>query len=207
MCSFKLLSQKHWQVRHGVGNPGNNHWNSNHVTFGKDGEIKLKMNADGCAEIFTKEPVSYGDYLFQLDSKFDDHHPNSVVGFFLYQDDKRELDIELSKWGNSNEDNLWYSIQPSPFSKFTKASTRVSLNGSYTTHRIVWLKGFVLFESFHGHGDLAIDSKRMFRHKYNNELNLEPSKTRLHINFWNCNEVPFQREEEVCLRVYYREVT
>ena len=104
-----------WNVKSGFGGPGPNKWSdgTDHVYVDNEGNLHLKIiEKDGiwyCAEIFGNETLGYGTYVFELkEAKLAD---NAVLGMFVYQDDEREIDIEMSKWGVPEGPNMSFVVQ------------------------------------------------------------------------------------------------
>jgi hypothetical protein len=69
-----------------------------------------------CAEVILRQPLGYGRYGFVVE---DVGHldPNMVLGLFTWDpsgrnESYREIDIELGRWGNENNKNGQFVLQP-----------------------------------------------------------------------------------------------
>ncbi|MGH6635400.1 MAG: hypothetical protein ACRED0_04455 [Gammaproteobacteria bacterium] len=69
-----------------------------------------------CAEVVSADSFGFGTYRFSLDSPVDALDPNVVLGLFTWSDDpaynNREIDIEFTRWGDPNNQNAQYVVQP-----------------------------------------------------------------------------------------------
>ncbi|MCK9286161.1 MAG: serine protease [Sphaerochaetaceae bacterium] len=185
-----------WRVKtsHGPVAPGPNYWSNSsqsvwlddqgmHLTISKRDEIWY------ATEIFTRAPLGYGTYVFTVDSDFSAYDPNIVAGFFTWDtqnvEANREIDIEFASWGIPQNMYGQYVVQP-----FTSPD-RIKLfnpkmQGTYSTHRIVWTPSILQFASWHG----AIDpespeafSNLMAEWTFNGQIPTE-GRARFRINLW-----------------------
>ncbi|WP_409300128.1 glycoside hydrolase family 16 protein [Peribacillus sp. SCS-155] len=144
--------------------PGPNYWSSDYRNVWVDaaGSLHLKITyRDGTwysSEIFNMETLGFGTYRFYLESRIDTLDPNVVLGLYTYDTESidaadkhyREIDIEFSRWGNPEESNSWYTVQPhteignvQPF--------KSEFSGEYSTHSFSWAPEYIRFQSLHGH--------------------------------------------------------
>lgn len=139
-------------------------------------------------EIFTRERVGYGTYTFTVETDIEQYDPNVVAGFFTWdtapEEYNREIDIEFAAWGQRDGTKFQYVVQP-----YTDSSRifvfKPELNGTATTHRIVWTKEGVAFSSYHGNVDPDLqesDAMRIARWTY--PAAPTPGRVRFRINFW-----------------------
>jgi hypothetical protein len=176
-----------WQVKSGYGGPASNYWSdsSESVWVDNNGYLHLKIrNINGvwyCSEVFLPNSLGYGQYVFHVAGRVDSLKPNIVMGLFLYQSDRREVDIEFSRWGDPNRiENAQYVIspskQPNNMHRFT-----ISQSVDYSTHIIDWVGRSVNFRSMEGASALQ-------EWAYQNPANriLQEGRERLHINLWLC---------------------
>jgi hypothetical protein len=114
-----------WQVKSSTDavGPGPNRFSDSAANVWVDsvGRLHLELTRSNgrwhCAEIVNTQSLGFGRYAFELDSRVDAFDPNAVLGLFTWSDDPayahREMDIELSRWGNSaDETNGQYVVQP-----------------------------------------------------------------------------------------------
>lgn len=118
-----------------------------HLTIARWGE---RWHA---TEVFTRQRVGYGTYTFSVESDVLSYDPSVVAGFFTWDTDpaefNREIDIEFAAWGEPGGTKFQYVVQP-----YTSPD-RIEvfdpkLQGSSTTHRIVWFPDRLEFFSYHG---------------------------------------------------------
>ncbi len=179
-----------WKVRSGTGNPGGNNWSdsSESVWVDDNGTLHLKIRQiDGkwyCSEIYSDETVGYGEYRFYVASNVENLDQNVVVGLFTYLNDKNEIDIEFSKWGNAAEDKMGnYATQPARTAG-NSLSFELGLNGSYSTHRFIWKPDGIDFKSWHGHEFTSTENMLIENWKYTGADIPVPGGENLIINLW-----------------------
>jgi hypothetical protein len=102
--------------RGGVANP----YDPANVWTDQKGYLHLRMDQrDGrwyCAEVNLTRSLGFGTYRFVVQNSA---HigPSAVVSMFTYDEEnveeaRRELDIELSRWGNPDAKNAQFVVQP-----------------------------------------------------------------------------------------------
>ena len=90
------------------------------VWVDRKGRLHLGIRRDeglwSCAEVISERSFGFGTYRFRLDSPVDDIDPNAVVGLFTWSDrpdfNHREIDIEISRWGEPGNPNAQFVLQP-----------------------------------------------------------------------------------------------
>jgi hypothetical protein len=171
------FSGQTWFIKNGNGlGPGNNNWYEKNVYVDREGNLHLRINKIEdkwyCAEIFTEDTVKWGEYTFFVSTNLEKLDKNIVIGLFIYQDDKHELDIEF------NNKSAFYSEQPSNTHQFKQ-----NLQGDYSTHRIIIAPYISRFISLHGHYNYNPD-QIIDKWTSPSENIPEPLKSHIHINFW-----------------------
>lgn len=149
-----------WQVKTSESKiaPGPNYWSDANDQVWVDSEgmhlsIKRKYGRWQCSEVNTKNATGYGTYTFVVDSSFSTYDQNVVAGFFTWdpknEEANREIDIEFAAWGQSSGTRGQYVVQP-----YTTSDRIVTfdpqMQGSFSTHRIVWTPDTITFSSYHG---------------------------------------------------------
>ncbi len=180
-----------WYVRNDPGGPGPNEWSDseNNVWVDSLGYLHLKITKVGntwyCSEVYTDKSYGYAKYTFQLASNAEKYDRNIVVGLFTYETDSREIDIELSRWGDPNSVAGWYTIQPPPYTSANQKSFALNMTNNYSTHIIDWSKDSISLQSYHGNfkGEPSADSL-IQQWTYIGSKNPPACVERLHINFW-----------------------
>jgi len=141
--------------------PGPNYFSAgeNDVWVDDSGQLHLTITSRNgkwyCTEVFTQAPLGYGIYTFELGSPVEQLDKNAVLGLFTWDDNApqqnyREIDIELSRWGNSSGDDAQYVVQPyskvGNIHRFTMPSGVVN-----STHSFEWNSDHVSFSSYQGY--------------------------------------------------------
>src|SRR5438552_1494221 len=114
-----------WVVKaatNGPVGPGPNYFSDGPDTVWVDeaDRLHLRINAkDGrwrAAEVISTRSFGYGTYRFYLDTNVDEFDPNVVLGLFTWSDEPafyhRELDIEISRWGQEKNELGQCVVQP-----------------------------------------------------------------------------------------------
>ena len=119
-------SGRSWQVKDSCGvpfGPGSCAFTGDTERIWVDGEDRLHLttavDGDGwsCTELVGTEPLGHGDYAFTLATPAHDLDPRAVLGLFTYDLHDaayahREIDVELSRWGDAEDANAQYVLQP-----------------------------------------------------------------------------------------------
>lgn len=172
--------------------PGPNFWSAQNVWVDDKGLLHLKITKDNnglwhCAELKTKENLGLGEYEFWTEGELNKLDQNVVFGLFNYSgnDHKDEIDIEISKWGNQEQNNLHYTVYPKKGRNTWKASSVLQLNGSYSTHRFIRSADNVAFQSLHGFQ--TKDQQGIFSASCNNANIISTQPMPLYMNLWLFN--------------------
>ncbi|HOW65600.1 MAG TPA: glycoside hydrolase family 16 protein [Candidatus Paceibacterota bacterium] len=203
-----------WQIRSGRGGPGPNSWAEDNVWLDASTNLHLKIShRDGhwsCAEITTRQRLGFGRYQFQISGRIDCFDDNVVLGLFNYptsdvgSDGTHEIDIEFARWGNAHNPMGNFTVWPveKSLQRETK-SFRFGLPGDQTTHRFIWNRTQVLFQSLVGfrEDDQEIFSQWVYRPKETDRY-ISDRPMPVHINLWLFQGRPPKNglEVEVVLR-------
>ncbi len=185
-----------WIVKYSntVTGPGNNHFSSSSesVWVDKLGQLHLKMiKRNGTwysAEVNTTRSLGYGKYYFFVASRIDKLDKNVVTGLVTWDDspqyNHREIDLEFSRWGNKNNSNSQYVIQPYNYPGNMKRFN-MQLGGNYTTHSFVWKNKSLSFQSLHGHYYSPPNPSYIIQSwNYTGKYNPLHGNETVHINLW-----------------------
>mgnify|MGYP001595134332 CR=1 FL=1 len=156
------FSGQEWKVKSSnksVG-PGPNYFSNSleSVWVDESGLLHLKMiRKDGkwyCAEVVTAEPLGYGSYQFKISSGAASLDKYAVLGLFTWdttapQFNYREIDIELSRWGEEAGLNAQFVVQPWDHSG-NRHRFAIDPQADSSTHIFVWSPKSVQFLSFLG---------------------------------------------------------
>ncbi len=155
------FAREEWAVKsspHRWG-PGPNYFSDSekNVSVDPQGRLHLRItHRDGkwqCAEVVSERTFGYGTYRFVLDCPVDDLDRNVVLGLFTWSDDPayahREIDVEFSRWGDPENDNAQFVVQPyqAP-GHIYRFQWPTGLR--WSTHSFTWLRDAVSFRSERG---------------------------------------------------------
>jgi len=147
-----------WIVKDSRGQrvgPDDNYFSEDGVRVDERGLTLRVFERDGryyCAEVVSAAHLGYGTYRFDVASNVNRLAADLVLGLFTWSDDPgaegthKELDIELSRWGNPENDVAQFVVQP-----YTKPENirRFALPATATgsTHAFDWTPSRVHFSS------------------------------------------------------------
>jgi hypothetical protein len=195
-----------WEVKQSESpmGPGGNYWSNNmeNVRVDENGYLHLKLTYRNgkwyCPEISTIQTLGYGTYTFYANSRIDSLDKNVVLGLFAYKDDNHEVDIELTKWGNSIGNNGWFTVQPPPYiAGQNQKSFNIQLTGDYSTHSFEWTQYGTSFKSIHGHYSPDSAPQENIIQSFVSTSNPNAEGAKAHINLWLLNANPPSNGENV----------
>ncbi len=135
-----------------------------------------------CAEISLPRSLGYGSYSFVI-RRIAHLEPGTVLGMFTYDpmeagQNHREIDIELSQWGDPASKNAQYTIQPYyiPANVFRFISPPSPL-----THTFEWEPGRVSFRTTQDGAGKR--SRSVAAHTFTSGIP-SPGGERVHINLY-----------------------
>lgn len=198
-----------WTVRSGQAGPGPNTWDASNVWLDASTNLHLKItHRDGqwsCAEVTVKGRLGLGRYQFQTIGRIDRLDDNVVLGLFNYPtgdvgpDATHEIDIEFARWGEAKNPIGNFTVWPvEKHLKQVSRSFPLELAGDDSTHRFVWSRKRILFQTLSGHRN--DDREDLSRWAFRPE---EPSRRvsgqlmPVHINLWPFKGRPPKAEREV----------
>lgn len=205
-CSLIVAEQRQinfsgyrWLVKNGYYGPGPNYWNDSKKAVYQDIKNNLhllvrKRNQQWqSSEIYLPASLGYGKYTFTVQNRVDKIDRSLVLGLFLYADDTREIDIELTRWEDKNGENFQYVVQPFYLANNIKRY-HLKLKNTSSNYRINWQPEYIIFT-------VKQNNKTIYRWKYTGDNNFIPGPERVHINFWqNQGAAPYrQRKQEVVI--------
>ncbi|CAF0976023.1 unnamed protein product [Rotaria sp. Silwood1] len=195
--------------------PGPNNWNSTNVWVDDNGKLHLKLNYSGrkggwtCAELYTNVKFGFGTFRWFVEGAIDKFDPRVVLGLFTYGgvDGTNEIDIEVAKWGRTElvASNYFYTVYPHTLGIAQPVSngTRISLQGTYTTHQFTWTSDKVSFLGQHGF--MTSPTENIF-YSYQTPTAFAPSipytSAPLHMNLWLFQGKPPMNGQEVEIIVH-----
>jgi hypothetical protein len=198
-----------WNVRQMPSDGGGaSHPNSaSNVWTDAKGWMHLRIVRDGSewsgAEVSLSRSLGYGSYSFvvQRAPRFE---PATVLGLFTYDHlepgpNHREMDIELSQWGDSAIKNAQFVVQP----YFVPANVFrfMSPTGVTLTHSFVWEAGRVSYNTI---DESAPTGRRVVaEHVFTSGI-ASPSEETVHLNFYvyGRSRTPQQNGVEVVIEKF-----
>ena len=146
-----------WIIRAGASERGGemNTYDPSNAWVDGRGFLHLRVGMVGgrwsCAEVGLTRSLGYGTYKFTVQ---DSHHldPSAVLGMFTLDerrsdDVRKELDIELSRWGQPDDKNAQYVVQPY---YVPENISRFQVGAGEFTHVLRWEPGIASFASYRG---------------------------------------------------------
>jgi len=180
--------------------PGPNYFSgsSDNVWLDEQGQLHMKITKrEGkwyCPEVISARSYGYGKYVIRLASRFDLLNENIVVGLFTWCDAReyhhREIDIELSRWGDPANANSQYVVQPwdTPGNIYR---FDIQITGEYSTHNFDWRSDQITWQSYYGISPLPIpDSLLIKTWSYRGPDIPKPGDENIRFNFWLMNGKP-----------------
>jgi hypothetical protein len=145
-----------WYVRHVTSdrNGAISYYAPANAWTDPDGALHLKISRDGdrwmCSQVALTNHFGYGTYLFQVkdSSRFE---PAVTLAMFTYDDlatdHHREMDIEMSRWGDPKNKNGGYVVQPY---FFPENKVTFEVPAGPLTHSLHWQAGKATFDTTRG---------------------------------------------------------
>ncbi len=145
-----------WRIRNAPSDRGGlNNYDANNAWTDSRGALHLRIaKASGqwtCAEVSLTRSLGYGTYSFVVRDTAR-LEPAAVFSIFTWDyagtdQNHREMDIELSQWGDPTIKNAQYVLQPFYVAENT---SRFSLPPGEFTHSLRWEPGSVSFKTVRG---------------------------------------------------------
>jgi hypothetical protein len=147
-----------WRVRDAPSaRGGQNHYDPSNAWTDESGALHLRIAKAGsdwtCAEVSLTRSLGYGTYRFVV-RDISHLEPAAVFGMFTWdyaggEQGNREVDIEISRWGDPTSKNAQYVVQP----YYVAANVaRFMAPGGRLTHSFVWDHGRIAFRTVRGTG-------------------------------------------------------
>lgn len=194
-----------WQIRENVGNAGGstNSYDPANAWTDKNGFLHLRIagqpNRWTSAEVILTRSLGYGSYRFVVrdTSQFE---PAAAFSMSTWDDSgpPREMNIEISRWGEPTSKNAQYVVQP----YYVPANTvRFMTPPGTSTYRLLWEAGRASFKTIRGSSDRESDV--VAQHVFTSGIP-SPGNERIHLNLYvfNNKKNPLQRPFEVIVEKF-----
>lgn len=180
------------------------HQNSaKNVWTDEKGRLHMRIRREGnewlCAEVSLRRSLGYGRYSFEL-GEAPVLEPGTVLGMFTWDpleagQNHREIDVELSQWGDAQSKNAQFVIQP----YYVPANVfRFQVEGGPATHSFQWEAERVSFQSVSRRAGAA--RRTIAEHVFSSGIPA-PGGERVHINLYvfGKTRTPQQKGVEVVI--------
>jgi len=183
---------------------GNNSYDPANAWTDADGFLHLKLaQRDGnwtSAEVILTRALGYGTYMFGVrDTSHLD--PAAALGLLTWDDqgadqNHRELDIEISQWGDSSISNGQYVVQP----YYVPANVvRFAAPAGRLTHSFRWEPGRALFKTVRGTG-AAGGEPLVTQHEFTSGVPIPGTeRVRMNLYFFRYAPAPPRGDVEVVI--------
>jgi hypothetical protein len=170
------------------------------VSVDKNGALHLRITGSpdkwSAAEVKLNGALGYGTYRFQVED-ITHLEPSAVLALVTWdgvgtERNRRELDIELSRWGFVDNTNVHYVVQP----YYVPANfVRFRVPSGVFTHQFRWEPGQVTFSTMSGAGD---GGRLINQHVFSSGVP-SPAGQTVRISFYEFvrGQVPLKGESEV----------
>jgi hypothetical protein len=208
MPSTISFSGYEWEVRRTPSDRGGpNDYDAANVTTDADGFLHLKLTQRNgrwtSSEVALTRALGYGTYAFvvrdvsQLESA-------ATVGLLTWDDEggdqnHRELDIEISRWGDTNIANAQYVVQP----YYVAANVRrFEAPAGPLTHTFRWEPGRASFRTVRGRG-ASPTAPLVAAHEFTSGVPVPGNeRVRMNLYFFRFSSTSVQKEVEVVIEKF-----
>lgn len=174
-----------WRVKNGrrLG-PGPNSWSNSekNVWLDDKGQLHLAIvktdDRWDCAEVVATESLGYGEYRWVIEGDLSAFDPRVVLGMFTYENDQREIDFELSRWGDAKNPNSQFVVQPGAKDSVHRFD---SGKAKTLTVSLLWEKAKIRGRCWVGEDTTQTP---LADWEYTGKKNPPPGRERVDINFW-----------------------
>jgi hypothetical protein len=193
-----------WEARQNASDPDGSPYDPGNAFTDNRGFLHLRVRKQEehwvSAEVKLSRSLGYGSYRFVV-RDISQLEPAAVFAIFTWDDlgPAREMDIEISRWGEPEEKNAQFVIQP-----YVVPANTIRFDGPAgpLTYLMNWLPGLAAFQTMLGRGgDKAANvvAEHVFTSGIPNAGN-----ERIHLNLWVYanKRHPLQHEFEVVVEKF-----
>lgn len=194
-----------WKIKHHIRStlgPGPNYWSSSgrNVRLDESGNLHLRIIENWgrwyASEVRLDQALGYGTYEFTVAFPERPLNKNVVLGLFNYLNDRKEFDIEVTKWGESSPTNVQFVVQPSRRDKNIKRFPVDPLGGTKKVFSYKWTRNELIFRYEDCKSESCGETALLEEWKYRGD-SLPRGDLRTHINLWLLDGKPPTDGEEV----------
>ena len=192
-----------WEVRNAPSDRGgSNVYDERNVSVDAQGRLHLRLTRrDGRwtgAEVSLGRSLGYGTYVF-VTSDTSQMDPSAVLGLLTWDDggaeqNHRELDVEISRWGDSRNDNAQFVVQP----YYVPANVRrFAAPAGRLTHTLRWTPGAAAFRT------TTDDGRTVAAHEFTSGVPVPGNeRVRMHVYAFGFSSRSVRDEVEVAVEKF-----
>jgi hypothetical protein len=165
--------------------------------------IARRDNKWTCAEIKLTRSLGYGTYRFVVRDT-SQLEPSAVLTLLIWdgiggEQNRRELDVEISRWGYLENENAHYVVQP----YFIPANMdRFRVPGGVLTHSFQWEPGRATFSTVAGSSGTA-GARLIHEHVFTSGVPAAGGEAvRMNLYVFNKGQIPLKNEMEVVIEKF-----
>jgi hypothetical protein len=168
--------------------------------------LRVTKHQDGwsCAEVQLTRSLGYGTYLFVV-RDISHLEPSAVLSFFTWDgmvgtdENRQELDIEMSRWGVPNNENAQYVVQPY---YIPTNIVRFNVPAGVLTHAFRWEPGLATFTTYAG-AQVAGRAHPLNQHVFTAHVPAAGGEVaRINLYVFGFGKAPLQRENEIVVEKF-----
>jgi hypothetical protein len=197
-----------WEIRGLPSNRGGvfNTYDPSNAWTDEDGRLHLRISQGlgewTCAEVSLTRSLGYGTYFFDV-RDVSHLEPAVVLGMFTWDDsaadpEHRELDMEISRWGDPGNKNAQYVVQP----YYVPANVvRFTTPSGALTYSFQWEPGRVVFRTARKSGPRA--EATVFESPFTSGVPM-PGGEQVHMNLYvyRQSKNPLRQPSEVVIEKF-----
>ena len=183
-----------------------NNFDPANVWTDANGALHLRISGDQgkwtAAEVKLTRSLGYGTYRFRV-RDISHLEPSAVLTLVSWdgvgtEQNRRELDVELSRWGYANNDNVHYVVQP----YYVPANiVRFRIPAGVFTHSFHWEAGEVTFSTTSGSGSTG--TPLLKQHVFTSGVPSAGNESvRMSLYVFDKGQVPLKNENEVVIEKF-----
>jgi len=168
--------------------------------------LRIAKSQDGwsCAEVQLTRSLGYGTYLFVV-RDISHLEPSAVLTFFTWDgmlgtdENRKELDVEMGRWGSPKHENAQYVVQPY---YIPTNIVRFNVPAGVITQAFHWEPGQVTFTTYAG-SQTAGQAHPLNQHVFTTNVPAAGNEVaRINLYVFGWGEVPLQGENEIVIEKF-----
>jgi hypothetical protein len=203
-----IFSGYQWRLRDAPSNRGGmNNYSSNNAWTDSTGALHLRVaKVSGqwtCAEVSLTRTLGYGTYSFVV-RDISHLEPSAVFTMFTWDyagvdQNYREMDIEVTQWGDPNNKNAQYVVKPF---YVPENVVRFTLPPGVLTFSFHWEPGRVSFSTVRGSGS-GTKSRPIAQYVFTSGVPDHGIETvRMNLYFYRSGKAPLKNGDEVIIEKF-----